>query len=414
VATDAWLCWDWVGDHTDEIGAALRQHVELTVVAVFIGMLISAPLSLLAWRHRRTGAAILSVTGILYTIPSLALFGLLIPFTGLTFATAEIALVGYTLLVIIRNVLAGLDGVPDDVRESARGMGLTATQQLLRVELPHAARRRLGAVARARGRRRRAARRPAAPADAVATRGGGPMTFWRDVFAWFTTGATWSGPEGITHRLSEHVVLSASAVAIALVLALPIGLVLGHLGRGGFLAVNVSNIGRAVPSFAILVIAQQITRDIGTKPALIALVALAVPPIVTNTYVGMRAVDEDVVESARGMGMTGRQILTRVEAPLAMPVIMAGIRTAAVQVVATATLAALIAGGGLGRFIIDGFAQQDNVMAFGGALLVALLAVVTELTLGFVQRRVTPGGTLNARPVVAEPGPAGGVAALPA
>jgi osmoprotectant transport system permease protein len=136
VATDAWLCWDWVGDHTDEIGAALRQHVELTVVAVFIGMLISAPLSLLAWRHRRTGAAILSVTGILYTIPSLALFGLLIPFTGLTFATAEIALVGYTLLVIIRNVLAGLDGVPDDVRESARGMGLTATQQLLRVELP--------------------------------------------------------------------------------------------------------------------------------------------------------------------------------------------------------------------------------------------------------------------------------------
>jgi osmoprotectant transport system permease protein len=240
------------------------------------------------------------------------------------------------------------------------------------------------------------------------------MTFWRDVFAWFTTGATWSGPEGITHRLSEHVVLSASAVAIALVLALPIGLVLGHLGRGGFLAVNVSNIGRAVPSFAILVIAQQMTRDIGTKPALIALVALAVPPIVTNTYVGMRAVDEDVVESARGMGMTGRQILTRVEAPLAMPVIMAGIRTAAVQVVATATLAALIAGGGLGRFIIDGFAQQDNVMAFGGALLVALLAVVTELTLGFVQRRVTPGGTLNARPVVAEPGPAGGVAALPA
>jgi osmoprotectant transport system permease protein len=240
------------------------------------------------------------------------------------------------------------------------------------------------------------------------------MTFWRDVFAWFTTGATWTGPEGITHRLWEHVALSASAVAIALVLALPLGLVLGHLGRGGFLAVNVSNIGRAVPSFAILVIAQQITRDIGTKPALIALVALAIPPIVTNTYVGMRAVDEDVVESARGMGMTGGQILTRVEAPLAMPVIMAGIRTAAVQVVATATLAALIAGGGLGRFIIDGFAQQDNVMAFGGALLVALLAVVTELTLGFVQRRVTPGGRLDARPVVAEPGPAGGVAALPA
>lgn len=135
-ATDAWVCWDWVGDHTDDIAAALRQHVELTVVAVVIGLAISAPLSLLAWRHKRTAGPILSVTGILYTIPALALFGLLIPFTGLTFKTAQIALVSYTLLVIIRNVLAGLDGVPDEVRESARGMGLTPTQQLLRVELP--------------------------------------------------------------------------------------------------------------------------------------------------------------------------------------------------------------------------------------------------------------------------------------
>ncbi|HZG96233.1 MAG TPA: ABC transporter permease [Mycobacteriales bacterium] len=240
------------------------------------------------------------------------------------------------------------------------------------------------------------------------------MTFWRDVFAWFTTSANWQGVDGIPRRLWEHVALSGSAVLIAVVLALPLALVLGHLGRGGFLAVNVTNVGRAVPSFAILVIAQQITRDIGTKPAMIALVALAIPPILTNTYVGMRAVDEELRESARGMGMTGRQVLTQVEAPLAAPVIMAGIRTAAVQVVATATLAALIAGGGLGRFIIDGFAQQDNVKAFGGAVLVALLAVVTELTLGFVQRRVTPGGRVEERPVVAEVGPAGGVAALPA
>ncbi|MEP7055568.1 MAG: ABC transporter permease [Actinomycetota bacterium] len=135
-ATKAWVCWGWVGDHRDLIAAAVRQHIELTVVAVAIGLLISAPLSYLAWRRRRAAAVILSGTGILYTFPSLALFGFLIPFTGLTFTTAEIALISYTLLVIIRNTLAGLDGVPEDVREAARGMGLTPLQQLLRVELP--------------------------------------------------------------------------------------------------------------------------------------------------------------------------------------------------------------------------------------------------------------------------------------
>jgi osmoprotectant transport system permease protein len=135
-ATDAWVCWDWIGDHTDEIGAALREHVALTAVAVGVGLLISAPLSLIAWRNKRAASVILSTTGILYTIPALSLFGFLIPFTGLTFLTAQIALVGYTLLVIIRNVLAGLDGVPAHVREAARGMGFTPTQQLVRVELP--------------------------------------------------------------------------------------------------------------------------------------------------------------------------------------------------------------------------------------------------------------------------------------
>jgi len=243
--------------------------------------------------------------------------------------------------------------------------------------------------------------------------GGGPMSFWRNVVRWFGDGEHWSGPDGIPVRLWEHLQLSAVAVLIAAVVALPIALTLGHIGRGGFLAVNVSNIGRAVPSFAILVLAQQVTHDIGTKPAMVALVALAIPPILTNAYVGVRAVDADVRESARGMGMTGRQVLTQVEAPLAMPVIMAGIRTAAVQVIATATLAALIAGGGLGRYVIDGLAQQDKVKLFAGALLVALFAVVTELTLGAVQRLVTPGGKLAGRPVVAEVGPAGGVSALP-
>jgi osmoprotectant transport system permease protein len=206
---------------------------------------------------------------------------------------------------------------------------------------------------------------------------------------WFTASAHWHGVDGIPHRLWEHVAMSLAASGAAAAIALPIGIVLGHTGRGGALAVNVSNIGRAVPSFALLVIALQIF-GIGAEPAFIALVALGVPPMLTNAYVGMRSVDPDLRESAQAMGMTGRQSLVRVELPSAIPLIMAGVRTASVQIVATATLAALVAWGGLGRYIIDGKDAQDNVKVFAGALLVALLSLSTELVLAAVQRVLTP------------------------
>ena len=128
--------WEWVGDHGDDIAAATRQHVELTLLAVGIGLLISFPLGLVARRWRRTSGPILGLTGVLFTIPSLALFALLVPFTGLSRTTAEVGLVGYTLLILVRNIVAGLDGVPDDVREAAQGMGFRPVGQLLRVELP--------------------------------------------------------------------------------------------------------------------------------------------------------------------------------------------------------------------------------------------------------------------------------------
>ena len=128
--------WDWVRDHGDDILAATRQHVELTLLAVLIGLLIAFPLGLVARRWRRTSGPILGFTGVLFTIPSLALFALLVPFTGLSRTTAEIGLVGYTLLILVRNIVAGLDGVPDDVREAAEGMGYRPLGQLLRVELP--------------------------------------------------------------------------------------------------------------------------------------------------------------------------------------------------------------------------------------------------------------------------------------
>jgi osmoprotectant transport system permease protein len=212
------------------------------------------------------------------------------------------------------------------------------------------------------------------------------MRFLGDVVAWFADGEHWQGPGGVPHRLAEHLHLSGVSLAVALLIALPAGLVLGHTGRGGALAVNVSNVGRALPSFAILVVTVQIT-GIGATPAYVALVALAVPPILTNTYVGMREVDADVKEAAHGMGMTGRQRLTRIEARRAVPRIRAGGPPPPVQVVATATLAAVVASGGLGRYIVDGFATQDHVQIFAGALLVAGLSLVVEAALALVESR---------------------------
>jgi osmoprotectant transport system permease protein len=217
------------------------------------------------------------------------------------------------------------------------------------------------------------------------------MSFPAQVLQWFLDGTHWQGDSGILNRLFEHVSMSAESLAAAALIALPIGIAVGHLGRYGFLAINVSNVGRAVPSFALLVIAVQLV-GIGFWPAFIALVALGIPPIVTNSYVGMRGVDADVLEAARGMGMRERAVLLRVELPIAAPLIMAGIRTSAVNIVATATLAALVAWGGLGRFIVDGLAQRDTVQLFAGALLVGLLSVAVEASLTLLQRFTTPIG----------------------
>jgi osmoprotectant transport system permease protein len=217
------------------------------------------------------------------------------------------------------------------------------------------------------------------------------VDFLGDVAEFFTTAANWWGTDGIVHRLQEHVVMSFVSLVVAMVIALPVGLILGHTGRGGPLAINLSNLGRAVPSFAIIVITASIV-GIGAKPAFIALVALAVPPMVTNTYTAVRGVDREVKEAAVGMGLTGRQVLWRVEIPMGLPLIMAGIRTSGVQVVATATLAALVGWGGLGRYIIDGLATREFEEVFVGAVLVALLSLVVELGLGVFQRVVVPTG----------------------
>ncbi|MFE5616736.1 ABC transporter permease [Streptomyces sp. NPDC056470] len=208
------------------------------------------------------------------------------------------------------------------------------------------------------------------------------MGIMADAWSWLGTSANWAGDGGVWHRLGEHAYVSGVALLLACAVALPLGLGLGHVGRGGALAVNVSNVGRAIPVFAVLALFMvSPLRNAGYVPTVIALVLFAVPPLLTNAYVGMREVDRAVVEAARGMGMSGGQVFRKVELPLARPLIMTGLRSAAVQVVATATIAAMVGQGGLGRIITAGFNTYDTPQVVAGALLVALLALVVELVL---------------------------------
>jgi osmoprotectant transport system permease protein len=213
------------------------------------------------------------------------------------------------------------------------------------------------------------------------------------VIAWFTDPGNWSGTSGIPNRTVEHVLLSAVSIIAAILIAVPAGLAIGHTGRGAFLTVSVANLGRSIPSYALLIIFVT-WFGIGFAAAFPALVVLAIPPVLTNTYVGLRQVDRDMVEAGRAMGMREMQLLRRVELPIAAPVIIAGVRIAAVQVVATATLAALVGGGALGRYIVDGFALRQQDMLVAGAILVAALALLTERAFTFLERvLVSPGLT---------------------
>ncbi|MGD9484645.1 ABC transporter permease [Streptomyces sp. TRM70308] len=221
-----------------------------------------------------------------------------------------------------------------------------------------------------------------------------------ETWAWLTDGAHWSGAGGVWQRLGEHLVLTGLCLAVACAVALPLALWLGHIGRGGALAVNLSNAGRAVPTFAVLVLLTLTPlSEYGMLPTVIALVLFAVPPLLTNAYLGMREADRDVVEAARGMGMSAGQLLWRTELPLAYPFIMTGLRSAAVQIVATATLAALPGGGGLGRLITAGFRLYDTAQVVAGAVLVASLALAVEGLLVLLDRVCDPmrGRTRAAR-----------------
>lgn len=230
------------------------------------------------------------------------------------------------------------------------------------------------------------------------------MTIVETVAAWLTDPANWSGPDGIPVRLGEHIAISLVSLAIALVVALPAGLYVGHTRRGSGLAVGIANIGRAVPSLALIGLILPITQALDPEkgfnlyPTILAMAILAIPPVLVNTYAGISGVDGDLVEAARGMGLTEGQVLRRIEIPLALPVMLGGIRSATVQVIATTTLGAIFALGGLGRYIVDGIAQNDDGMLFGGVVLVAALAMASEGLLAAFQRFASVPSSREERP----------------
>jgi osmoprotectant transport system permease protein len=226
--------------------------------------------------------------------------------------------------------------------------------------------------------------------------GDGVMEFLGEVVAWFADPGTWSGRDGIPNRLGEHLWISGVSLAAAIAIGLPLGLFIGHTDRWSAGVVAIANIGRAVPSLGFMglafILLLPFGLGVGPLPAILALVALGIPPVVVNAYAGLREVEADLLEAARGMGMREGEVLRRVEIPIALPVILAGIRISAVQIVATATLATVIGGGTLGQLILIGFNVGDQVRIFGAALVVAALAITTEIGFGAFQRAATSPG----------------------
>ncbi|MET0885638.1 MAG: ABC transporter permease [Mycetocola sp.] len=221
------------------------------------------------------------------------------------------------------------------------------------------------------------------------------MNAFADAFAWIADPAHWTGPDGIPTRVLEHLAYSGLTVVIAILIAVPLGLYIGHTGRFRGVSIGVTSALRALPTLGLLTflaIAFPFGIRLALIPTIIVLVVLAIPPLLAGAYSGIESVDHRTVDAARSMGMTEWQVLWKVEIPLALPLLIGGIRSAVLQVVATATVAAYISLGGLGRYIIDALPVRDYTKVLVGALLVTLLALVLEAILILIQRLTVPAG----------------------
>jgi osmoprotectant transport system permease protein len=217
------------------------------------------------------------------------------------------------------------------------------------------------------------------------------MSFFSYAWDWLSQSQQWQGANGIPVRLVQHLVYTGLSLLIAALIALPLGVIIGHAGRGGTAVVSLANVWRAIPTLGLLVL-MVIILAFSVATWLIPLVVLAIPPILVNAYEGVLGVDRGLKDAARGMGMTPRQVLLKVEIPVALPLILLGLRTAAIFVVATATIAAEIGLGGLGRYIIDGLATNNYGEVAGGAVLVVALALAVQVSFVGIRRLVVPAG----------------------
>ncbi|MEO3759989.1 ABC transporter permease [Mycobacterium sp. B14F4] len=224
------------------------------------------------------------------------------------------------------------------------------------------------------------------------------MSFVTDALSYIFTGANWAGPAGLGARIAEHLQYTAAAVFFSVLIAVPVGMLIGHTGRGTFVVVTGVNALRALPTLGVLLLGV-LLWGLGLVPPTVALMLLGIPPLLAGTYAGIANVDRSVVDAARSMGMTERRILLRVETPIALPLILGGLRTATLQVVATATVAAYASLGGLGRYLIDGIKVRQFSVALVGALMVTALALLLDAALAFAVWASAPGsGRLRRMP----------------
>ena len=426
-----------------------------------LGLLIAVPLGALVQRTTALRRLTTITASIIFTIPSLALFvvlPLIIPTRILDEANVIIALTLYTTALLVRAVPEALDAVPAPVLDAATAVGYRPLTRMLKVELPLAipvlvASLRVvavtnismvavgsvigigglgtwftegyqsnksdqiiagiiaifvlavvvdtlimlaGRLATPWTRAARATRvgRVARP-DAEGGRG---MNFLNQALSFIFTAANWGGPAGLAARIGEHLQYTVIAVIFSALIAIPIGMIIGHTGRGTFLVVTGVNALRALPTLGVLLLGV-LLWGLGLVPPTVALMLLGIPPLLAGTYSGIANVDPAVVDAARSMGMTERRVLLRVEVPNAMPLILGGLRTATLQIVATATVAAYASLGGLGRYLIDGIKVREFYLALVGALMVTALALILDAALAFAVWASVPGtGRLRKMP----------------
>ena len=226
------------------------------------------------------------------------------------------------------------------------------------------------------------------------------MNLFADAVAWILDPAHWGGPGGIDTRVIEHIAISLLVVGIATAIAVPIGYLIGHTGKGRGIVVALAGAVRALPTLGLLILLA-LNLGIGLQAPIIALVVLAVPSILAGAYAGFDAVDRRVIDAARAVGMTEMQIVFKVEIPLGLPLLMGGLRSAVLQVIATATLADYVGGGGLGSFIFHGLQTGEYPEMLAGSIVVVILAIIFEIIFSTLQRLVVPAGvTANQSPRV--------------